>query len=184
MGNRLSKIVTKTGDSGTTGLASGERVSKASARIHALGEIDELNSCIGLLLTQSMDAPVRDYLIALQHDLFELGAELSIPGAEKVNQVMLNSLEQTTEELNQQLLPLREFILPGGSQAAAFCHLARSVCRRTERALVQLNEVDAQNPRALAYINRLSDYLFVLARHLNKFNQQDDTLWSGPKRSE
>lgn len=180
MGNRLSKITTRTGDRGDTGLADGSRVSKASARVHAIGEIDELNSTVGLLLAQLGRDTHRGLLEGIQHRLFDLGGELAIPGHRLLGQAEVEGLEQALAALNQNLPPLKEFILPGGSPAGAACHLGRTVCRRAERALVGLIESDDGDPpsaASLAYLNRLSDLLFVLARVLNRADGHQDQLW-------
>ncbi|UTW49041.1 cob(I)yrinic acid a,c-diamide adenosyltransferase [Bacterioplanoides sp. SCSIO 12839] len=178
MGNRLSKIATKTGDKGETGLGDGSRISKSSERMHAIGDVDELNSWIGMLRAE-LDA--ADDLIPLlhqiQHDLFDLGGELSVPGFNALQEVLIADLEDNLEALNDTLPPLKDFILPGGSKAAALCHMARTVCRRAERSLVQLNSVDDLNPLALRYVNRLSDLLFVAARVLARRENGSEILW-------
>lgn len=176
MANRLSKIVTRTGDDGTTGLASGDRIAKDQPRITALGDVDELNSTIGLLLAESLPAEVRDALAGVQHDLFDLGGELSLPGHTMVADTHLARIDALLERFNAGLPPLREFILPGGSRAAALAHVARTVCRRAERALVALGRA-GQQPLPAQYLNRLSDLLFVLARVLNRANGSTDVLW-------
>lgn len=179
MGNRLSKIATRTGDDGTTGLGDGSRVSKDDARIAAIGDVDELNSCIGVLLCEPMPSDVRDALTRIQNDLFDLGGELSIPGHSMIQDSHLAQLDAWLEEYNATLPPLKEFILPGGSRAAAVAHVCRTVCRRAERAIVALGRVDAagvnESPRR--YVNRLSDLLFVLARVLNRADGGKDVLW-------
>lgn len=177
MANRLSKIVTRTGDDGTTGLASGDRIAKDQPRITALGDVDELNSTIGLLLAESLPAEVRDALAGVQHDLFDLGGELSLPGHTLVADTHLARIDALLEQFNAGLPPLREFILPGGSRAAALAHVARTVCRRAERALVALGRAGSQQPLPAQYLNRLSDLLFVLARVLNRANGGTDVLW-------
>jgi cob(I)alamin adenosyltransferase len=179
MGHRLSKIYTRTGDRGTTGLADGSRVDKDDARVEAMGAVDELNSAIGVLLTETLSDPVRDCLVSIQHTLFNLGGELSIPGHRMVAQPKVEQLEQLLDDLNAQLEPLKEFILPGGSRVAAQCHVARGICRRAERRLVTLaRSSDDVSPVSLQFINRLSDFLFVLARTLNRAADQPDVLWS------
>ena len=177
MGNRLSKIVTKTGDQGTTALADGSRVTKNAPRIHCLGDIDELNSIIGLLLAQIEQADIRELLLHVQHDLFDLGAELSLPGDHKLTQPYVDYLQDKIEQMNQSLPPLQEFILPGGSSLLGFLHLARSVCRRSERSLVALHLEQTINPLSLQYLNRLSDLLFVLSRFVAKAGGQKEVYW-------
>src|SRR5512143_2643242 len=177
MGHRLSKIVTKTGDAGTTGLGDGSRVAKDSARIAAIGEVDELNSALGVLLAEKLPAPIRQCLTAVQHDLFDLGGELSIPGYAAVSDGHVARLEADVERFNADLAPLKEFVLPGGSRAAAFAHVGRTVCRRAERALVRLAAEAPVGDPARRYLNRLSDLLFVLARRLNKDAARGDVLW-------
>lgn len=178
MGNRLSKITTRTGDGGSTGLGDGSRISKTSTRIHAIGDVDELNSWIGLLAaTLPVEHDLHSLLQQIQNDLFDLGGELAVPGFNGFNAQALSDLEQQQEQLNHQLPPLKDFILPGGNQAAAHCHLARAVCRRAERALVELGIQDDTNPILLAYLNRLSDTLFIAARILAKENGGQEVLW-------
>ena len=179
MGNRLSKITTRTGDSGTTGLGDGTRVSKTSARIQAIGDVDELNSWIGLLAASlSPDHDLHALLQQIQNDLFDLGGELAVPGFNGFNAQALTDLEQKQETLNEQLPPLKDFILPGGNQAAAHCHLARAVCRRAERTLIELTaQEDEINPLLQAYLNRLSDTLFIAARVLARENGGQEILW-------
>ena len=179
MGFRLSKIYTRTGDDGTTGLGNGTRVPKHSARIAALGAIDELNSQLGVLLAESeLPATMRAMLTRIQHELFELGGELSIPNYTRITPEMVTYLEQELDALNDQLAPLKEFILPGGSRAAALCHVARAVCRRTECQLAALAQQATISAAALMYINRLSDLLFVLCRSLNRALNVPDVLWA------
>src|SRR6478752_214755 len=168
VGHRLSKIVTRTGDAGTTGLGDGSRVAKDSARITAIGAVDELNSNVGVLLAESLPAPVAECLVAVQHDLFDLGGELSIPGYETMSEAHVERLEAAVEQFNADLEPLKEFILPGGTRAAALAHVARTVCRRAERAVVTAAATEAITVPARIYLNRLSDLLFVLARALNR----------------
>jgi len=177
MGHRLSKIYTRTGDDGDTGLGDGSRVPKDEFRIEAIGAIDELNSVIGVLLSGDIPERARTELTEIQHQLFDLGGELSIPGHVMIKTAAVEQLEQQLDALNTELPMLKEFILPGGCPAAAHCHVARSVCRRAERRLVTLANTEATNPTALQYLNRLSDYLFVLARHLNRHAQVSDVLW-------
>ena len=177
MGNRLSKIYTRTGDDGTTGLGDGSRLDKDDLRIEAIGAIDELNSTIGYLLTCELPGTVRSSLTDIQHVLFDIGGELSIPGASISKTEQVEQLERTLDELNAGLPALKEFILPGGSGAAAACHVARSVCRRAERRTCSLGKQASINPVSLEYLNRLSDLLFVMARHLNKQAGKPDVFW-------
>ena len=177
MGHRLSKIVTRTGDAGTTGLGDGSRVAKDSARIEAIGGVDELNSTIGVLLAETVPDAVRQCLVAVQHDLFDLGGELSIPGYTSMTEAHVERLEADVERFNAGLAPLKEFILPGGTRAAALAHVARTVCRRAERALVAAASTEAITPTSRIYLNRLSDLLFVLARTLNRAEGRADVLW-------
>jgi cob(I)alamin adenosyltransferase len=177
MGHRLSKIVTRTGDAGTTGLGDGSRVAKDSVRIIAIGEIDELNSTLGLLLSEPMPEAVVACLTSVQHDLFDLGGELSIPGYTSVTDAHVARLEEAVEAFNADLAALKEFILPGGTRAAAIAHVARTVCRRAERALVSMAATEPVTDAARRYLNRLSDLLFVLARTLNRVAGRADVLW-------
>lgn len=184
MGKRLTKIVTRTGDGGTTGLGDGSRVSKASARIDAMGAVDELNSTIGLLLAEPLAADTRGCLTDIQHDLFDLGGELSIPGFESVTDSHVERLEDAVEQFNARLAPLAEFVLPGGTRAAALAHVARTVCRRAERSLVVLAGQESVRDPVRRYLNRLSDLLFILARVQNLNAGQGDVLWEkGRNRS-
>ncbi len=178
MGNRLSKIVTRTGDAGETGLGDGSRLSKSSPRIHALGDVDELNAWIGMLRAQlPEDDTLQVVLHQIQHDLFDLGGELAVPGYQLLSAELIDDLEKALEALNDELPPLKEFILPGGNAAAAHAHMARTVCRRAERVVVGMLESDDVNPLALQYLNRLSDFLFVLARTLARRNGNAEILW-------
>jgi cob(I)alamin adenosyltransferase len=177
MGHRLSKIVTRTGDAGTTGLGDGSRVAKDSARIQAIGEIDELNSTLGLLLTEALPEAVSACLTRSQHDLFDLGGEVSIPGHAALTDAHVARLEDAVEKFNADLAPLKEFILPGGTRPAALAHVARTACRRAERALVHLAAIEPVSDAARRYLNRLSDLLFVLARTLNRDAGRTDVLW-------
>lgn len=181
MANRLSRIVTRTGDDGSTGLASGVRVGKDDARIAALGDIDELNSLIGLLRCEPLPARIQNLLSRIQHDLFDAGGELSLPGHELLTDMHLERLESHIEDLNGTLPPLKEFILPGGTRPAALAHVARTVCRRAERSVVHLGREAGDSVRARRYLNRLSDLLFVLARYLNREAGEPDVLWQAPK---
>jgi cob(I)alamin adenosyltransferase len=181
MGKRLTRIYTRTGDDGTTGLADGSRVAKDSARIAAIGEVDELNSALGLLLAEPLPQSVSAALGSVQHDLFDLGGELSVPGHGIIGESHVARLERELDALNERLPPLEDFILPGGSRGAAAAHLARAVCRRAERALVTLARDEAVPPLLLHYLNRLSDLLFVAARALNHEAGRGDVLWEQGK---
>ncbi len=174
---RLSKITTRTGDAGETGLGDGARVPKDSARIHALGDIDELNSALGLVLAEDLPEAVRAVLLEAQHDLFDLGGELSIPGHAMLREEQVRRLEEALEAWNADLAPLKEFILPGGSRAAAAAHLARTVCRRAERSVVALGRAEQVSEHARRYLNRLSDLLFVAGRVLNRHAGRGDVPW-------
>ena len=177
MGHRLSKITTRTGDAGETGLGDGSRVAKDSARIAALGDVDELNCAIGLLLAEEIPDDFRAAFLEVQHDLFDLGGELSIPGHKLVQEAQVRRLEERLEAWNAQLAPLKEFILPGGSRAAATAHLARTVCRRAERTVVALGRHEPVGQDARRYLNRLSDLLFVAGRALNRAAGRGDVQW-------
>ena len=184
MGNRLSKIVTRTGDGGTTGLGDGSRVGKDSPRIDTLGEIDELNSAIGVLLAESFPeacASLRDNLLTIQNHLFDLGGEVCIPGYKSISDEHITQLEAWTEQYNEQLTPLKEFILPGGTRAAALAHLARTICRRAERSIVHLGHNEVVSDHARQYLNRLSDLLFVVGRTLNRAGGNGDVLWQNTR---
>ena len=182
MGHRLSRITTRTGDAGDTGLGDGARVPKDHARVQALGDVDELNSSLGVLLAEKLPAPVRAALLQVQQDLFDLGGETSIPGYALVTDAHVARLEQLTAAHNAKLEPLKEFILPGGTRAAAAAHLARAVCRRAERSLVALGRAEAVGAPARRYLNRLSDLLFVLGRALNRVAKRGDVLWKHERR--
>ncbi len=177
MGNRLSKIYTRTGDAGSTGLGDGSRVTKDSARVHALGEVDELNSTLGVLLAQTLPPALREALLEIQHDLFDLGGEVSIPGMTLVPADACSRLEHLIDTYNENLPALKEFILPSGGPATAHCHFARAVCRRAERALVTLHTLEPQSALALQYVNRLSDLLFVWARVLARQEGGREVMW-------
>ncbi|MDX1609944.1 MAG: cob(I)yrinic acid a,c-diamide adenosyltransferase [Halofilum sp. (in: g-proteobacteria)] len=177
MGHRLSKIYTRTGDAGTTGLGDGSRIDKDSPRVEAYGTVDELNSSIGMVLAEAIPGPVSEALVAVQHDLFDLGAELCVPGYTVVEADKVAWLEQVLDEHNAGLPHLKEFILPGGGPAAAACHLARTVCRRAERRVLTLGRAEEINPHGLAYLNRLSDLLFVLGRVLARHEGGGEVLW-------
>ena len=177
MGNRLTQIATRTGDNGTTGLGDNTRVSKDSLRVHAMGDVDELNSHIGLLLCEDMPSGVRDLLVEVQHQLFNLGGELSIPGFELLKADAVLALDEALATYNEQLPRLQEFILPAGTRAAAQAHVCRTVARRAERAVVALGAAEALKDTTRQYLNRLSDLMFVLARVLNRMNGGDDVYW-------
>ncbi|TXT24164.1 MAG: cob(I)alamin adenosyltransferase [Gallionellaceae bacterium] len=177
MGNRLSKIVTRTGDDGTTGLADGARVEKSSQRIHTIGDVDELNSHLGVLLAETLPQDIRELLLRVQNGLFDLGGALAYPGA-PFGEDKVAHLDVAIAHYNADLPPLKEFILPGGSRAAALCHLARTAARRAERDLVSLAQHEAPPEHGLPYLNRLSDLLFVLCRTLNREVGQAETLWT------
>lgn len=177
MGHRLSRITTRTGDAGETGLGNGTRVAKSSARICALGDVDELNSSLGLVLAEELPADVREVLERIQQELFDLGGELSIPGHVMVGEAHVVRLERQLETWNAGLPPLKEFILPGGSRASAAAHLARTICRRAERGVVALGQAEAVNEHARHYLNRLSDLLFVVGRLLNRAAGRSDVQW-------
>lgn len=174
---RLSKIYTRTGDKGTTGLATGERVAKTHPRVVAMGDIDELNSCIGLLRSQALPEGIDAILAVIQHRLFDIGGELAMPGHAFAQDAWVKRLEQQLDNLNAELPELAEFILPAGSAATAHCHLARSVCRRAERALLCLADAEAVNSAALKYLNRLSDLLFVMARVIARADGGQEVYW-------
>ena len=178
MANRLSKIYTRTGDDGTTGLGDGTRVQKDSLRVDAMGDVDELNSVVGLMLTEAVPDILVDLLIQVQHDLFNLGGEICIPDYVILSQANIDNLEEAIDTLNDDLAPLKEFILPGGTKAASFCHLARTVCRRAERKLITLARDEKVTAISLKYLNRLSDLLFVLCRVINKEAGVPDVLWN------
>jgi cob(I)alamin adenosyltransferase len=181
VGNRLSKIYTRTGDAGTTGLGDGSRVAKDSLRIHALGDVDELNSVIGLLLCEDLPQATRDALTGIQHDLFDLGGELCIPGFNNITEAQVKRLEDLLDGYNADLPALKDFILPGGARSAAMAHLARTVCRRAERGVVSLAAAEPVSDLVRQYLNRLSDLLFVLGRVLNRHAGGSDVLWQQGK---
>ena len=182
MGNRLSKIYTRTGDDGTTGLGDGSRIAKDAPRVDAYGTVDEANSCIGLLLACDMPADIRELLTRIQHQLFDLGGELCIPGHAAIHDADIDALEARLDHYNDDLPPLKEFILPGGGEAAARCHVARTVVRRAERETVALSRGDAVRPQAIRYLNRLSDLLFVLARVLARASGHGEVTWDHDRR--
>jgi cob(I)alamin adenosyltransferase len=182
MGNRLSKIYTRTGDDGTTGLGDGSRIEKDHIRMQAIGAIDEVNSFIGLMLAEMQaDDELQPLFTDIQHDLFDLGGELCIPGYQLIKEDRVNALETALDTLNENLPPLKNFILPGGNKAAGFCHVARTICRRAERDLVSLSRIAEVNTSARQYINRLSDLLFVCARILARRNGGNEVLWNRDK---
>lgn len=179
MGNRLTKIYTRTGDDGTTGLGDGSRLNKDSIRVGAMGEVDHLNAYVGAVLSHfDIPAGVETCLTDVQHDLFDVGAELCIPGLERITDAHVGRIEEHLDTFNQHLVRLQDFILPGGSPAAAQAHLARTTCRKAERAVLQLwREEGGDIPARCRYLNRLSDLLFVLARTINRSAGRPDTLW-------
>lgn len=177
MGNRLSKIATRTGDDGTTGLGDGRRVGKDDVRIAAIGDVDELNSNVGVLLAETLPDDVRAVIVTIQHDLFDLGVELCVPGHTVLGDAHLARLDQWLADYNATLPPLKEFILPGGARTAALAHVCRTVCRRAERSIVALGRIEALHETPRRYVNRLSDLLFVLARVLNRAAGGADVLW-------
>ena len=182
MGNRLTKLYTKTGDDGTTGLGDGSRTTKDSSRIEAVGTIDELNSWIGLLLAElPTDEPLIEPLTDIQHSLFDLGGELAVPGFQLIQSNMVSDLEILCDQLNQELPPLKEFILPGGSKTAGLCHMARAVARRAERTIVTLSKEDTVGDDLRQYINRLSDVLFVMARQLARRDGGQEVFWKSKR---
>lgn len=182
MGNRLSKIYTRTGDDGTTGLGDGTRVAKDGARVSAYGTLDEANSTIGLLLAATLPEDVRELLVSIQHQLFDLGGELCIPGHAAITDADITRLEARLDHYNATLPPLKDFILPAGGEAAARCHIARTVVRRAERETVALSRLEAVRPQAIGYLNRLSDLLFVLARVLARADGQGEVVWRHDRR--
>ena len=185
MGNRLSQIATRTGDDGTTGLGDGTRVSKDHLRVHAMGDVDELNSHLGVLLAEPLPQDVRELLVTVQHELFNLGGELSMPGFELLKTQAVARLDEALAHYNGQLPRLKEFILPAGTRGAALAHVARTVARRAERAVVALGQHETVRDAARQYLNRLSDLLFVLARVLNRANLDglggDDVYWNSER---
>ena len=178
MGNRLSKIYTRTGDDGTTGLGDGSRIAKDSLRVEAYGTVDEANSAIGIVLAvDSVPDTVRRCLTIVQHDLFDLGGELCIPGHKAIESDFIDRLESDLDQLNVDLPPLKDFILPGGGEAAAACHLARTVVRRAERRVNSLRREEEVREEVLKYLNRLSDLLFVIARVLSRVESGQEVIW-------
>ena len=185
MGNRLTQIATRTGDDGTTGLGDNTRISKNALRVHAMGDVDELNSNIGVLLCEDMPQPVRTLLVEIQHQLFNLGGELSIPGFELLKPAAVLALDEALAEHNAALPRLKEFILPAGTRAASLAHVCRTVARRAERAVVALQSQEALHDTPRHYLNRLSDLMFVLARVLNRHRSDgstgDDIYWKSQR---
>ena len=182
MGNRLSKIYTRTGDDGSTGLGDGSRTGKDSARVNAYGTVDEANSSLGVVLATPLPDDIRALLTTVQHQLFDLGGELCIPGHAAIKPEDIDALERQLDHYNETLPPLKEFILPAGGEAAARCHLARTIVRRAERETVALARNEAVRPEAIRYLNRLSDLLFVLARVLARADGQGEVLWKHERR--
>jgi cob(I)alamin adenosyltransferase len=177
VGYRLTRIYTRTGDNGETGLGDGTRVAKDSARVEALGVIDELNCAVGMILTEAVSEDVRATLTGVQHDLFDLGGEISIPGYTAVTDRHIERLEEVLDRYNADLPPLKDFILPGGSRASTYCHVARTLTRRAERRMVTLGSCEPVSPLAQRYLNRLSDLMFVLCRLVNRDAGVADVLW-------
>jgi cob(I)alamin adenosyltransferase len=182
MGNRLSKIYTRTGDDGSTGLGDGTRVSKDSARVAAYGTVDELNSALGVVIACDLPPAIAETLTEIQHELFDLGGELCIPGSALIHDADITRLETRLDALNAELPALKDFILPGGGMAAAQCHLARTIARRAEREVVTLSHHDAVRPEAIRYLNRVSDLLFVIARVLARSAGHGEVLWKHERR--
>ncbi len=181
MANRLTRIYTRTGDDGTTSLGDGSRSTKESTRIEAIGTVDELNSCIGVLLTENLEPGMRDNLENIQHDLFDLGGDLSIPDRVSMSITQVTNLEDKLDQYNSTVPALKEFILPSGTRAAALCHVSRTVCRRAERCVIRLSRTETVAPFIIQYLNRLSDFLFVLCRILNHQQGVGDVLWQPGK---
>ncbi len=178
MGNRLSRLVTRTGDDGRTSLADGSRTTKSSLRIHAIGEVDELNSWLGVVVDQDVTQDIKSMLMRIQHALFDIGGELSLPGHAVIDETDVKRIEEWIEDYNGELPPLKEFILPGGGMPASFCHCARAVCRRAERRLGELFDTETDiNPLTLVFVNRLSDLLFVTARTLARQKGGKEVYW-------
>jgi len=177
VGHRLSKIYTRTGDGGTTGLGDGARVDKDSPRVEAYGTVDELNAALGLVLAHDLPSHLHEILTTLQHDLFDLGGELCLPGRAVLDAGDVKRLERWLDQLNADLPPLEDFILPAGGPATAACHLARTVCRRAERRMVTLARTERVNEHSLAFVNRLSDLLFVMARVLVRHERGQEIVW-------
>ena len=184
MADRLTKIVTKTGDDGTTGLGDGTRVGKDSACVEVMGNLDELNSAIGCVLAERLPESVASALTSVQNDLFDLGGEICIPGRSALWDVHVEELDRRIEALREPLPTLRDFVLPGGTRAAAACHLARAVCRRAERSLVALGRIDAVSALSIQYLNRLSDLLFLAARTINTASGSPEVIWKPGREAE
>ena len=184
MATRLSKIATRTGDDGTTGMGDGSRTYKDALRVQAMGDVDELNSHLGLLLCEAMPEDLRAELVTIQHDLFDLGGELCIPGFSLLKDEQVMRIDALLAKYNATLPALKEFILPGGSRAASQAHVCRTVCRRAERAIVALGKADQLHPQPRQYVNRLSDLLFVLARVLNRYAGGDDVMWEKDRKQQ
>jgi cob(I)alamin adenosyltransferase len=182
MGNRLSKIYTRTGDDGSTGLGDGTRTGKDSPRVDAYGTVDEANSCIGLVLAGALPDDVAKLLTSIQHQMFDLGGELCIPGHAAIFDADIERLENELDRFNEPLPPLKDFILPGGGEAASRCHVARTVVRRAERECVALSRIESVRPEAIRYLNRLSDLLFVLARVLARASGHGEVIWQHERR--
>ncbi|MBT8114824.1 MAG: cob(I)yrinic acid a,c-diamide adenosyltransferase [Arenicella sp.] len=178
MGNRLSKLYTKTGDDGTSGLSDGDRIPKNHARMNAMGSVDELNSVIGLMICKLNDADMTEFYTCVQHDLFNIGGEISMPGYSFISAEKVRKIEDQIDAYNELVEPLKDFILPGGSEAASVCHIARATARRAERELVTLHQLDPVAESTRQYLNRLSDLLFVTARIINKAHGEGDVLWN------
>ena len=183
MGNRLSKIYTRTGDKGTTGMGDGSRVDKDHLRVAAIGDTDELNSVIGMVICKCEESEIKEILITIQHDLFNVGGQLTMPECDLITPARIDWLEQALDSLNENLPPLKEFILPGGGEAATTCHLARTVCRRAERTLVSLSKEFEYSEFIRAYINRLSDLLFVASRALSREAGGAEVYWQSQRIS-
>ena len=184
MGNRLSKIYTRTGDDGTTGLGDGSRVSKDDVRVETYGTLDELNSVMGVLLAENLPPDIAATLQPIQHELFDLGSEFCLPGYKAITAEHVQRLEDSLDKFNESLPPLKEFILPGGSHAAAVCHLARTVCRRAERRAWTLHRQHPQNPESIKYLNRLSDLLFVVARVIARQDDGQEVQWQHERKKD
>ena len=184
MGNRLSRIYTRTGDSGMTSLGNGQQVQKSHPRLAAYGDVDELNSAIGLIAAESLPEGMRDILGRVQHDLFDLGGELVVPGENRLKSEQVDALERHVDTIYAQLGPLKEFILPGGCRAGALAHFARTVCRRAERSVFSLSAHERVSGITLRYLNRLSDLLFVLARSINHEAEAGEPYWDNPQSYE
>jgi cob(I)alamin adenosyltransferase len=182
MSNRLDQIITRTGDDGSSSLADGTRLSKSHPRFNAMGDVDELNSNIGVLRSQlsaPTDAPINEFCAQIQHHLFEIGSELAVPGMTFLRIGALDEVEAWAAQANAQLPALKEFILPSGTASASQAHICRSVARRAERALVALNQTEALNEQSMKYLNRCSDVFFIMARLLNHNAHMSETYWRG-----